>query len=79
MLSLSNVKEGKQMIDIRNEVLKKLQSKATELKLDTTIADSVMGIGKEIDILIGLLFTAMGEDDATNFVQNVIDKAEEGK
>lgn len=67
------------MIEIRNEVLDKLKSKATELELDTTIADSVMGIGKAIDILIGLLFMAMGEDDATNFVQGVIDEAKEEK
>tara|TARA_R100001530_G_scaffold102214_1_gene71055 strand:+ start:1754 stop:1975 length:222 start_codon:yes stop_codon:yes gene_type:complete len=73
------VKEGKDMIEIRNEVLSKLQSKAKELELDTTIADSVMGIGKAIDILIGLLFMAMGEDDASNFVQGVIDEAKEGK
>lgn len=73
------MKEGKDMIEIRNEVLSKLQSKAKELELDTTIADSVMGIGKAIDILIGLLFMAMGEDDASNFVQGVIDEAKEGK
>ena len=38
-----------------------------------------MGIGKAIDILIGLLFMAMGEDDATKFVQGVMDEAKEGK
>ena len=59
MLSLSNVKEGRNMIETRNEVLRKLKTKAVELELDTTIADSVMGIGKAIDILIGLLFMAM--------------------
>ena len=79
MLSLSNVKEGRNMIETRNEVLRKLKTKAVELELDTTIADSVMGIGKAIDILIGLLFMAMGEDDASKFVQGVIDEAKEGK
>ena len=79
MLSLSNVKEGRDMIETRNEVLRKLKTKAVELELDTTIADSVMGIGKAIDILIGLLFMAMGEDDASKFVQGVIDEAKEGK
>lgn len=79
MLSLSNVKEGRDMIETRNEVLRKLKTKAVELELDTTIADSVMGIGKAIDILIGLLFMAMGEDDATKFVQGVMDEAKEGK
>tara|TARA_R100000479_G_C6235234_1_gene146695 strand:+ start:215 stop:454 length:240 start_codon:yes stop_codon:yes gene_type:complete len=79
MLSLSNVKEGRNMIETRNEVLRKLKTKAVELELDTTIADSVMGIGKAIDILIGLLFMAMGEDDATKFVQGVMDEAKEGK
>jgi hypothetical protein len=73
------VKEGRNMIETRNEVLRKLKTKAVELELDTTIADSVMGIGKAIDILIGLLFMAMGEDDATKFVQGVIDEAKEGK
>jgi len=67
------------MIETRNEVLRKLKTKAVELELDTTIADSVMGIGKAIDILIGLLFMAMGEDDATKFVQGVMDEAKEGK
>ena len=79
MLSLSNVKEGRDMIETRNEVLRKLKTKAVELELDTTIADSVMGIGKAIDILIGLLFMAMGEDDASKFVQGVMDEAKEGK
>ena len=79
MLSLSNGKEGRNMIETRNEVLRKLKTKAVELELDTTIADSVMGIGKAIDILIGLLFMAMGEDDATKFVQGVMDEAKEGK
>ena len=79
MLSLSNVKEGRNMIETRNEVLRKLKTKAVELELDTTIADSVMGIGKAIDILIGLLFMAMGEDDATKFVQGVVKEAREGK
>tara|TARA_R100000482_G_C4980303_1_gene82961 strand:+ start:215 stop:454 length:240 start_codon:yes stop_codon:yes gene_type:complete len=79
MLSLSNVKEGRNMIETRNEVLRKLKTKAVELELDTTIADSVMGIGKAIDILIGLLFMAMGEDDASKFVQGVMDEAKEGK
>jgi hypothetical protein len=73
------VKEGRNMIETRNEVLRKLKTKAVELELDTTIADSVMGIGKAIDILIGLLFMAMGEDDASKFVQGVIDEAKEGK
>tara|TARA_R110002072_G_scaffold133385_1_gene273864 strand:- start:220 stop:435 length:216 start_codon:yes stop_codon:yes gene_type:complete len=63
-------------MEIRNKVLRELQSKSKELKLDTTIADSVMGIGKAIDIHIGLIFQAMGEDDASNFVQGVIDEAE---
>jgi hypothetical protein len=73
------VKEGRNMIETRNEVLRKLKTKAVELELDTTIADSVMGIGKAIDILIGLLFMAMGEDDASKFVQGVMDEAKEGK
>tara|TARA_R110001592_G_scaffold224846_2_gene480556 strand:- start:24 stop:242 length:219 start_codon:yes stop_codon:yes gene_type:complete len=62
-------------MELRNRVLRKLQSKSKELELDTTIADSVMGIGKAIDIHIGLIFQAMGEDDASNFVQGVIDEA----
>tara|TARA_R100000458_G_C8025900_1_gene83567 strand:- start:122 stop:343 length:222 start_codon:yes stop_codon:yes gene_type:complete len=73
------VKEGRNMIETRNEVLRKLKTKAVELELDTTIADSVMGIGKAIDILIGLLFMAMGEDDSTKFVQGVVKEAREGK
>ena len=63
-------------MELRNRVLSKLQSKSKELELDTTIADSVMGIGKAIDIHIGLLFQAMGEDEASNFVQGVIDEAQ---
>ena len=63
-------------MESRNRVLSRLQSKSEELELDTTIADSVMGIGKAIDIHIGLLFQAMGEDEASNFVQGVIDEAQ---
>ncbi len=39
----------------RNEVLTILRLKAKELKCDTTIADSVMGVGTEIRILDQLI------------------------
>ena len=48
------------MLD-RNQVREILHNKAIELDLDTSTADAVMGIGKEIKILANLLKENMNE------------------
>ena len=40
---------------------------------------SVLGIGKQIDILIGNIMLSMGEDEGTNYVQSVIDSVKDFK
>tara|TARA_R100000329_G_C7576933_1_gene204350 strand:+ start:609 stop:854 length:246 start_codon:yes stop_codon:yes gene_type:complete len=70
-------KELKELYEERERVRAKLHTKATELGCDMQLADSVLGIGKQIDILIGNIMLVMGEDDGTNYVQGVIDEVKE--
>jgi hypothetical protein len=70
-------KELKELYEERERVRSTLHAKATELGCDMQLANSVLGIGKQIDILIGNIVLSMGEDEGTNYVQSVIDSVKE--
>lgn len=52
----------------RNEVLRVLRIKARQLDCDTTIADAVMGVGKEIEILDRLIKEKLNEAQYADFI-----------
>jgi len=55
----------------RNKLLEILQNKAKELNLDTSIADSVMGIGKAIQILNEQIKNEMSFSTYNDFILSI--------
>ena len=55
----------------REKVRKTLHDKAKELKLDTTLADSVMGVGREIRILQQLVKENMSDTDYRELIRKL--------
>tara|TARA_R100001082_G_C4318082_1_gene139832 strand:+ start:339 stop:524 length:186 start_codon:yes stop_codon:yes gene_type:complete len=55
----------------RNEVRKILLNKAEELKLDTSLANKVMGVGREIKILNDLLFENMSKSEYNILISKI--------
>jgi len=64
------IKKGWLKMD-RNKLLEILQNKAKELNLDTSIADSVMGIGKAIQILNEQIKNEMSFSTYNDFILSI--------
>jgi len=67
---VKQIKKGWLKMD-RNKLLEILQNKAKELNLDTSIADSVMGIGKAIQILNEQIKNEMSFSTYNDFILSI--------